>query len=153
MSVVTDVDRRMDDEGEPTWDEAVAAFDAATPVELARSPRQVTVVYRFVDGAFMATSPEMRGLRFAGRSLPEVRALVRQDLEGFLDPAVRVVERLPARGPQTCTAAAGHGVFFDASPPSGLMVLSSSGTARTFMAPARISTKRIAASLRGVPTS
>jgi hypothetical protein len=148
MSVVTDVGRNMDDEDEPTWDEAVASFDAATPVELARSPRQVTVLYRYANGVFTATSPELGGFRITGRSLPEAMGLVRHGLEGFLDPAVKVLERFPSAGPENCTAAAGHGLVFRASPPPGLIVLSSSGTARTFISPARASTP-----LRKVRTS
>jgi hypothetical protein len=137
MSVVTYVGRSMDDEDDPTWDEAVAAFDAATPVELLRSPRQVTVVYRYADDVFTATSPELRGFRITGRSLHEAKALVRHDLEGFLDPAIEVLEHVPAGGPESCTATAGHSLFFRASSLPGLIVLSSSGTARTFISPAR----------------
>jgi hypothetical protein len=36
----------MDDEDDLTWDEAVAALEAAEPVELVRPERRVTVIYR-----------------------------------------------------------------------------------------------------------
>jgi hypothetical protein len=109
MSVVTDMGASKEYDDEPTWDEAAAAFDAATPVELVRSPRQVTVVYRYTDGLFTATSPDLRGFRATGRTLLEVKDLVSQDLSEFLDPAVEVMERLPAAGAWSCTAAASHG--------------------------------------------
>jgi predicted RNase H-like HicB family nuclease len=96
MSVVTEVGRNADDEREPTWEEAVAALEAASPVEVVRPLREITVIYRYADGIFTATSPEIKGFRTSGPSLHETRGLVRQDLERFLDPAVKVRERFPA---------------------------------------------------------
>lgn len=56
-------------------------------------PREIAVVYRYADGRFTATSPDLTDLEISGRSLDETRKLVRQDLAGFLDPAVKVIER------------------------------------------------------------
>jgi len=145
MSVVTDMGRNVEDEPEPTWDEAVAALKAATPVEVVRSPREVTVVYRYTDGIFTATSPDVRGFRTTGRSLHETRSLVQQDLSQFLDPAVKVLERFPVPDREIRTSAAGCGWLKAASLP-GMIVLSSSGTARTFVSSARASLRRVRAS-------
>jgi predicted RNase H-like HicB family nuclease len=145
MSVVTDMGRNVEDEREPTWDEAVATLEVATPVEVVRSPREVTVVYRYADGIFTAASPDVRGFQTTGRSLHETRSLVRQDLSQFLDPAVKVLERFPVPDPEICTSAAGCGLLQGASLP-GLIVLSSSGTARTFVSSARPSLRRVPAS-------
>jgi hypothetical protein len=93
MSGMGGMGSNLDNEREPTWDEALAAFEAASPAELVRSPRKITVVYRYADGIFTATSPEIRGFRASGPGLHETRSLVRQDLGRFLDPAVRVLER------------------------------------------------------------
>ena len=145
MSVVTDMGRNMEDKREPTWDEAVAALEAANPVEVVRSSREVNVVYRYVDGIFTATSPEVKGFRTTGRSLSEIRSLVRQDLSQFLDPAVKVRERFPLPDREICTSAAGGGWLQAASLP-GMILLSSSGTARTFVSSARASLRRVRAS-------
>jgi predicted RNase H-like HicB family nuclease len=141
MSVVEDVGTDMDDEREPTWDEAIAAFNRAAPVELVRSPRRITVVYRYTDGIFTATSPDVRGFRVTARSLHEARAAVREDLDRFLDPAVEVLERIPAPDPEICTAAVGRNSLVAGSLP-GLIVLSSSGTAGTFVSSPRTSRLR-----------
>lgn len=152
MNVVTDVDSNMDDEREPTWDEALAAFEAASPVELVRPPRQVTVIYRYADGVFTATSPEIKGFRTSGPSLHETRSLVRQDLDRFLDPAVKVLERFPAADPEIRTTAAGSRWLKTVALP-GIMTLSSSGTARTFVSSARASLRRARVSLCGHQSS
>lgn len=152
MNVVTDVDSNVDDEREPTWDEALAAFKAASPVELVRPPRQVTVIYRYADGRFTATSPEIRGFRTSGPSLHETRSLVRQDLDRFLDPPVNVLERFPAADPEIRTTAAGTG-WVDPLALPGIMTLSSSGTARTFISSARASLRRVRLSLCGRQSS
>src|SRR5260370_15107071 len=126
MSVVTDMGRNVEDEREPTWDEAVAALEAATPVQVVRPPRGVTVVYRYADGVFTATSPDVRGFRTTGRSLHETRSLVRQDLSQFLDPAVKVLERFPVPDRGISTPAAGGG-WLKAAPLPGMIVRGSSG--------------------------
>ena len=145
MRVVTDMGTDMEDEREPTWDEAVAEFDAAVPVESTRSPRTITVVYRYADGIFTATSPEIKGFRTTGPSLYETRGLVQQDLERFLDPAVKVWEHFPPETPEISTATAGRGWLKAGSLP-GIIVTSSSGTARTFVSSARASLRRVRAS-------
>jgi len=132
MNVVTEVGANMDDEREPTWDEAMTALDAATPVEVVRSPRRITVVYRYSDGTFTATSPDLRAFRVTGRSLEEAKSAAREDLGRFLDPVVEVIERPPPPDPSICTAAAGHNPFRAAALP-GVIVLSSAGTAHTFV--------------------
>ena len=145
MSVVTDMDNNVEDEGEPTWDEAVATLEAATPVQVERPLREVRVVYRYADGVFTATSPDITGLRVTGPSLHETRGLVRQDLERFLDPAVKLVERFPAPDPEICTATAGRSRLKAGSLP-GFIVLSSSSAARAFVSSVRASIGRVRAS-------
>ena len=86
-------------ERDPTWGEAAAAFEGATPVELARSPRRVTVVYRHENGMYRATSPELALFREAGEDLPRLREIVAERLGAFLDPAVEVVETGPGEPP------------------------------------------------------
>jgi hypothetical protein len=141
MGVVTDVGRNLVGEREPTWDEAVSAHEGGTPVEIVRPKRQVTVVYRYVDGVFTATSPQLRGLRVTGPTLKQTKALVREGLDRFLDPAVDVAEILPRTDPQICTAAAGSG-WFKAGPLSVILVPSSSGNARAFVSSSRIPPRR-----------
>lgn len=145
MSVVTKVGTDLEDEREPTWDEAVATLDAAAPVEVVRSPRKVTVMYRYADGIFTATSPEVKGFRTTGRSLHETRRLVSQDLRGFLDPAVEIVERIPAADPEVRTAAVGRG-WVNASALHGISVPSSSSGGRAFVSSVRASLRRTRAS-------
>jgi hypothetical protein len=144
MSVVKNMGRNAGDEHEPTWEEAVAALEAAAPVEVVRPPREVSVVYRYRDGVFTATSPDVRGFRTTGHSLHETRGLALQDLSRFLDPAVRIVERFPAPDPEICTSAADSRVKAASLP--GMIVLSSSGTTRTFLSSARASLRRMRAS-------
>jgi len=141
MSVVTDMGTDMEYEREPTWEEAAAEFDAAEPVELARSPRAITVVYRYADRIFTATSPDVRGFRITGRSLHETRDLVRQDLERFLDAVVEVRERFPAATPEISTATVGRGWLKAVSLP-GIIVTSSSSTAGAFVSSVLASHRR-----------
>jgi predicted RNase H-like HicB family nuclease len=93
MNVVGNVGTHEEGEQEPTWDEAVAAFEAAEPVELVRSARKIVVMYRYADGTFMATSPALTGFEVTGASLHETRQRAREALAAYLDPAVEVVER------------------------------------------------------------
>lgn len=93
----------MDDEPDPTWEAAIAAFEAATPARVARPPRQLTVLYRYADRTFTATSPDLTGFEVSGPNLDLTRRLVQQDLAAFLDPAVEVIERYPAPEPQIGT--------------------------------------------------
>lgn len=145
MSVVSDMGTDMDDEREPTWEEAVATFNKAAPVELVRSPRKITVVYRYADGVFTATSPDVKGFRATGANLHEAKAAAREDLDRFLDPAVEVLERVPGPDPEICTAAAGRNWRTSRSLP-GILVLSSSGTAGTFVSSPRGPRLRVRAS-------
>jgi hypothetical protein len=145
MSVVNGMGTDMDDEREPTWEEAVAAFNRAAPVELVRSPRKITVVYRYADGIFTATSPDVKSFRVTGPNLHETKAAAREDLQRFLDPAVEVVDQVPTPDPRICTAAAGRNWRTSESPP-GILVLSSSGTAGTFVSSARGPRLRVRAS-------
>ena len=143
MSVVEDVGTQMDDEPDPTWDEAVAVFEAATPVELVRGPREITVVYRYADGSFTATSPDLTGFAISGRSLHETRDLVRQDLAGFLDPAIKVIERFPAPEPEIVTAASRSWLKAGSLP--GVIVVSSLSAGRAFISSARASVRQVRA--------
>lgn len=85
------------DDREPTWQEAVAEFEAAQPVELARSARKILVIYRYVDGRFLARSPELRGFEVSDSSLRGARELAHEALCAYLDPAVEIVECLPSQ--------------------------------------------------------
>jgi hypothetical protein len=143
MSVVEGMGRDMDDEPDPTWDEAVAAFEAATPVELVRPPREITVVYRYADGSFTASSLDLAGFEVSGRSLHEIRELVRQDLVGFLDPAVKVIERYPPPEPQIATAA-GRSWFKPSSLPAAIVVTSCTA-GRAFVSSAQATLRRVRA--------
>lgn len=136
-NVERDVVRNVVDEDEPTWDEAAAALAAAAPVDLVRSRRQIAVVYRYAGDMFTATSPQLPGFRITGRSVDETRARVRDDLAGFLDPAVQVVEHLPSTGPETCTATAGRSQLGVLSLPGLIVPSSGSGTARTYVSARR----------------
>lgn len=96
MSVVESMDtRRSDTEGDPDWAGALADWDAGEPADLLRPARTITIVYRYTDGRFYATSPDLTGFDMSGENLYETRQLVREDLARFLDPAVRLREVLP----------------------------------------------------------
>src|SRR5262245_42911300 len=138
MNVVKDMGTDTDDAREPTWEEALAEFNDALPVELERSPRKITVVYRFTGDGFVATSPDLKGFRATGRTLREVKAAATQDLQSFLDPAVEVVQREPVSEPRICTSAATtrSGWLVSGALPS-VVVLTSSGSAGTFVSSAR----------------
>jgi hypothetical protein len=96
MKVVEDMPRHMDDdqEPEPTWEEANAAFEAAEPAELVRPARKLIVVYRYADGLWSATSPDLEGFEVSGPNLYAVKARAAEDLAAFLDPAVALEERV-----------------------------------------------------------
>jgi hypothetical protein len=82
-----------DEDGCPaTWDEAVAASERAEPVEVIRSPRKVTITYRWSSGTCVAESPEIPGFRAYGDHLAAAREAARERLGTFLDPAVEIVE-------------------------------------------------------------
>jgi hypothetical protein len=95
MGVVELVDGLSEWDDEPTWDEAAAAFGTGTPVQLARPERKVTIRYRYEDGHCKATSPQVTGFEVIGADLQETRALVRQKLDAWLDPAVELDEIMP----------------------------------------------------------
>jgi hypothetical protein len=139
MSVVEDMGRHIDDEPDPTREEAIAAFEAATPARLVRPPRRLTVVYRYADGIFTATSPDLTDLEVTGRSMYETRKLVHQDLDDFLDPAVEVIEIAPRPEPQIGTSAASCSSFVLNSPRE-IVSVTSSGAGRAFVSPGRGST-------------
>ena len=94
-----------DSGSDPTWDEAVAGFEAGQPAELARSPRTVAIEYRYADGRWWATSPELTGFALCASSLPEVKSLVADKLVAYLDPAVKLEEHVVE--PATTRAAIG----------------------------------------------
>lgn len=96
MKVVEDMagNRRDHHEPEPTWEEANAAFEAAEPAELVRPARKLVVVFRYADGCWNATSPDLEGFGVAGLSLPEVKAKAAEDLAAYLDPVVELDERV-----------------------------------------------------------
>jgi predicted RNase H-like HicB family nuclease len=135
MGVVTDVGSNVEDEREPTWEDAVKARAGGTPVEVVRPRRRITVVYRYRDGAVIASSPQLRSLRATGATLEEARRLVREDLDRFLDPEVEIHEDLPHTEPRPCTVAAGRSWMYLLDS-SVILAASSSGTARSFITPA-----------------
>jgi len=96
MKVVNDMREHVhdDQEPEPTWEEASAAFEAAEPAEVIRPARKLVVVYRYADGCWNATSPDLQGFEVVGQSLSVVKAKAAEDLATFLDPAVELEERV-----------------------------------------------------------
>jgi len=141
---VEGVGRHMDDEQDPTWDEAVAAFEAATPVELVRPLRKITVAYRYADGTFTATSPDLRGFEVSGSSLSETKRLVALNLRGFLDPTVELLEREPSPEPTIGTAPAGRSRLKASSGP-GVFVVNTFSSARAFISPVKASMQQVQA--------
>lgn len=97
MEVVEDVmEYPLDDaEPEPTWDEAVAAFEAGRQVDLVRSPRKLIIEYRYADGSWHATSPDLASFEMSGSSLYGIRQQVKAELQDYLDPAVTLAEQVP----------------------------------------------------------
>jgi predicted RNase H-like HicB family nuclease len=130
MNVVGNVDMNEQGEREPTWDEAVAAFEAAEPVELVRSPRKIVVTYRYADGSFVATSPALTGFEVAGSSLHEARLRAKEALAAYLDPVVEVVERFPHSPIETAGVSRGS---IGANPPSLIFEPSSHSASRAFV--------------------
>jgi len=95
MRVVEVMDGASGSDGEPTWEEAVAAFGTGTPVELVRPARKIVIRYRYEDGRCYATSPDLTGFEIAGTNLYETRNLARKRLDAWLDPAVELDEIMP----------------------------------------------------------
>jgi hypothetical protein len=98
MEVEDDMDRHSASasDRDPTWEEAVAQFRTAKPVELVRPARKVVIQYRYEHGSFSAISPDLTGFEVTGASLPAVKALVREKLESYLDRGVELDEREPS---------------------------------------------------------
>lgn len=103
MKDVDDMARQsgQDSEPDPTWEEAVAEFEAGRAVALTRSRRQLVIEYRYADGSWRATSPGLMGFSVSAASLPEAKVLAAGSLAAYLDPAVSieesVVESVPSR--------------------------------------------------------
>lgn len=95
MKVVTGMSnhRPSQVEAEPTWDEAVAELEAGAPAEVVRSARSVAVEYRYSDGVWRATSPDIVGFVATGQTFAEVKTHAREDLASYLDAAVSIDER------------------------------------------------------------
>jgi hypothetical protein len=93
---VEDMARHVESETEPdpTWEEAAAEFEAGEPVELARSPRTLVIDYRYSDDRWRATTSALAGFVVSAASLPEAKALVAAELAEYLDPAVKLDERV-----------------------------------------------------------
>jgi len=105
-----------DNEPEPTWEEAHVAFETAEPAELVRPARKLRVVYRYADGSWSATSPDLEGFEVTGPSLAETKAKAAEDLAAFLDPAVELDEQEAASAfklapPQTLVVVDGGGII------------------------------------------
>ena len=80
-----------------SWDEAVAMFGNAAPVEVERGARTLRIEYRRHLGGWRATSPDIPGFDVSGGSLADTKQRVRDDLTGWLDGGVTVAERTIAR--------------------------------------------------------
>jgi hypothetical protein len=116
-----------DQEPEPGLDELVAAFEAGEPVQLVRSARRLIVEYRYGDGRWKATSPDLTGFEVSAPSLRELRREVKGDLARYLDPGALLDERVPDDAE---TAGASRGQVMDAP----LVVTSPSSVSRNRVA-------------------
>jgi hypothetical protein len=76
-----------------SWDDAVAMFDNAAPVEVEWGSRTLCVEYRRRLGGWRATSPDVPDFDVLGISLADTKRRVHEDLAGWLDTGVEVVER------------------------------------------------------------
>lgn len=94
MELVGTPNPEMSDEVPLTREQVVAEFEAATPGEVVRTPRSIMVIYRYEGGRWHASSPRLRGFEIHGNSLDETQRAVRADLSDYLDPAVRLDERV-----------------------------------------------------------
>lgn len=138
MSVVEDmsVSQRQDGpEPDPSWEGALADWDAGEPADLKRPSRKVTIVYRYIDCQFQASSPDLTGFHVTGQSLHEIKQLVRADLGDYLDSSVELDERMPRQDPDTegasrqVVSAYGGGL---------LLSPTSNGRSRAFTSPSRV---------------
>ncbi|WP_449064294.1 type II toxin-antitoxin system HicB family antitoxin [Planomonospora algeriensis] len=75
----------------------------ATPVEVVRDRRSVRVEYRRLRHGWRAVSPDLPDLDVRSRTLADAKRLVREALEGWLDPQVTIVDRVVRSDPQTWT--------------------------------------------------
>ncbi|MEV6860952.1 hypothetical protein AB0M44_08100 [Streptosporangium subroseum] len=82
-----------DEADDLSWDDAVAMFDNAAPVEVDRGSRTLRVEYRRRPGGWRATSPDVPDFDILGISLADTKRRVREDLASWLDTGVEVVER------------------------------------------------------------
>jgi hypothetical protein len=73
---------------DPAWDEAVASFATAKPVELVRGPRTVTVTVTRDGAERIGTSEQLDGFRVSAGSREAVWLAAKKALDGWLDPAV-----------------------------------------------------------------
>jgi predicted RNase H-like HicB family nuclease len=139
MKVVKEMRGHVDNDQEPdpTWEEAIAAFEAAEPAELTRPARKLAVVYRYVDGRWSATSPDLEGFDVMGLSLSEVRAKAAESLAAFLDPAVELDEHVV----EPAATYAPRQRFRIFSGGGNLITVGSRGRGRAFISsrPARVS--------------
>jgi hypothetical protein len=78
-------------DNDPSWGEAVAAFDTATPALLGRCPSRTLVIDLAWDGnEWTATSTDLEGFKVRGTDREWVVLYSRASLRGWLDPAVKV---------------------------------------------------------------
>ena len=81
------------EEDEPLG-EVLAAFEQGAK-GLTMPPgwdRRIVVDYRYHDGSWRAYSPQLTGFDVRGRTLAETKSFVRQELDGFVDDTVTLVE-------------------------------------------------------------
>lgn len=134
MSVVEDMGLHEDQgkgQSDLSWEDAAAEWDAGEEVELERPHRKITIQYRYVDGRFIATSPDLTGFEVTGPSLYETTQLVRADLQEFLDNTVELDERMPRQ--EQNTEGASRQVMLDSS--SLVLQPASQGRNRAFVSP------------------
>ncbi|MEV4096992.1 hypothetical protein [Streptosporangium saharense] len=82
----------QDDADDLSWDEAVAMFENAAPVEVEWGPRTLHIEYRRRFGGWHATSPDVPGFSILGATLADTKHRVHEDLAGWLDAGIEVVE-------------------------------------------------------------
>jgi predicted RNase H-like HicB family nuclease len=87
-------DPGLADEPAPSWEQAVAEFEAGEPGEVVPAPQTIMVIYQYLAGKWHAYSPSIKGFEAQGRSFAETRAAVRADLGGYLHPLVALDERV-----------------------------------------------------------
>ncbi|MFC4058033.1 hypothetical protein ACFOWE_06985 [Planomonospora corallina] len=86
------------DEDGLSWEDTEKIFRHAVPVEIVRGRRSVHVEYRRLRQGWRAISPDLPELDVRSHTLTDAGRLVRQTLEGWLDPQVVIVDQVVRDG-------------------------------------------------------